>query len=113
MRGDFGIASWKSFIKEPSRKDPENGKWSNNLAWLYVEQQTNPQKTVELALNAVKQIPTEKNFLDTLGWAYFQNGQYRKALRAFEQVIASPVQSEEELKAQESGVERYCSASSG
>ena len=85
------------------KKDPGNGTWSNNLAWLYVEQQTNPQKTVELALNAVRQAPTEKNFLDTLGWAYFRNRQYRKALRAFEQVVASPVQSEEELKAQESG----------
>ena len=85
------------------KKDPENGTWSNNLAWLYVEQRTNPQETVELALNAVKQVPTRKNFLDTLGWAYFRNRQYRKALRAFEQVVASPVQSEEELQAQQSG----------
>ena len=30
-------------------------------------------------------------------------GQYRKSLRAFEQVIASPTETEEELKAQESG----------
>jgi tetratricopeptide (TPR) repeat protein len=38
-----------------------------------------------------------------LGWAYLRDGQYRKALRAFEQVIASPINNEEELKAQESG----------
>ena len=93
----------EAFYQGAVNKDPENGTWSNNLAWLYVEQQTNPQKTVELALNAVKQIPTEKNFLDTLGWAYYRNRQYRKALRAFEQVVASPIATEEELKAQESG----------
>lgn len=93
----------EAFYQGAVNKDPENGTWSNNLAWLYVEQQTNPQKTVELALNAVKQIPTEKNFLDTLGWAYYRNRQYRKALRAFEQVVASPIETEEELKAQESG----------
>ena len=93
----------EAFYQGAVKKDPENGTWSNNLAWLYVEQQTNPQKTVELALNAVKQIPTEKNFLDTLGWAYYRNRQYRKALRAFEQVVAGPIATEEELKAQESG----------
>ena len=103
QEGRFWDRKLEVFYQGAVKKDPENGTWSNNLAWLYVEQQINPQKTVELALNAVKQIPTEKNFLDTLGWAYFRNRQYRKALRAFEQVVASPVQSEEELKAQESG----------
>ncbi len=103
QEGRFWDRKLEVFYQGAVEKDPENGTWSNNLAWLYVEQQTNPQKTVELALNAVKQIPTEKNFLDTLGWAYFQNGQYRKALRAFEQVVAGPIESEEELKAQESG----------
>ncbi len=93
----------EDFYQGAVDKDPENGTWSNNLAWLYVEQQTNPQKTVELALNAVRQAPTEKNFLDTLGWAYLRDGQYRKAFRAFEQVVASPVATKEELKAQESG----------
>ncbi|RKU12786.1 hypothetical protein C6502_05420 [Candidatus Poribacteria bacterium] len=103
QEGRFWDRKLEAFYQRAVQKDPENGTWSNNLAWLYVEQQTNPQKTVELALNAVKQVPTEKNFLDTLGWAYFRNRQYRKALRAFEQVVASPVQSEEELNAQESG----------
>lgn len=91
------------FYQSAVKQDPENGTWSNNLAWLYVEQHTHPQKTVELALNAVRQAPKEKNFLDTLGWAYFRNEEYRKALRAFEQVVASPTENEEELKAQESG----------
>lgn len=93
----------EAFYREAVTDDPENGTWSNNLAWLYVEQKANPKKTVELALNAVRQAPKEKNFLDTLGWAYFRNRQYRKSLRAFEQVIASPTETEEELKAQESG----------
>ena len=103
QEGRFWDRKLEVFYQGAVKKDPENGTWSNNLAWLYVEQQTNPQKTVELALNAVRQAPTEKNFLDTLGWAYFRNGQYRKALRAFEQVVASPIRTEEELKAQESG----------
>ena len=102
QQGRFWDRKLEVFYQSAVKKDPENGTWSNNLAWLYVEQQTNPQKTVELALNAVKQIPTEKNFLDTLGWAYYRNGQYRKSLRAFEQVVARPIETEEELKAQES-----------
>ena len=102
QEGRFWDRKLEGFYQRAVKKDPENGTWSNNLAWLYVEQQTNPQKTVELALNAVKQTPTEKNFLDTLGWAYYRNGQYRKSLRAFEQVVARPIETEEELKAQES-----------
>ena len=103
QEGRFWDRKLEVFYQAAVKKDPENGTWSNNLAWLYVEQQINPQKTVELALNAVKQAPTKKDFLDTLGWAYFRNGQYRKALRAFEQVVASPIAAEEELRAQESG----------
>ena len=99
----FWDSKLEVFYQRAVKKDPENGTWSNNLAWLYVEQETNPQKTVQLALNAVRQAPQEKNFLDTLGWAYFRAGQYRKALRAFEQVVASPIENQEELKAQESG----------
>ena len=103
QEGGFWNRKLEVFYQRAVKKDPENGAWSNNLAWLYVEQQTNPQKTVELALNAVRQSPTEKNFLDTLGWAYLRAGQYRNALRAFEQVITSPVETEEELRAQKSG----------
>ena len=101
--GRFWDRKLETFYQEAVKKDPENGTWSNNLAWLYVEQETNSQKTVELALNAVRQAPKEKNFLDTLGWAYYRDEQYRKALRAFEQVVASPIVTEEELKTQESG----------
>ena len=103
QEGRFWDRKLETLYQRAVNKDPENGTWSNNLAWLYVEQQLNSQKTVELALNAVKHAPKEKNFLDTLGWAYFRNEQYRKALRTFEQVVASPVSTEEELKAQESG----------
>ena len=103
QEGRFWDRKLEVFYQRAVKKDPENGTWSNNLAWLYVEQQSNPQKTVELALNAVRQAPKEKNFLDTLGWAYFRDGQYHKALRAFEQVVASPIETEEELRAQESG----------
>ena len=103
QEGRFWDRKLEDFYQGAVKKDPENGTWSNNLAWLYVEQHSNPQKTVELALNAVRQAPKEKNFLDTLGWAYLRDRQYRKALRAFEQVVASPMGTEEELKAQESG----------
>lgn len=101
--GRFWDRKLERFYREAVKDDPDNGTWSNNLAWLYVEQRTNPQKTVELALNAVRQAPQEKNFLDTLGWAYFRNRQYLKSLRAFEQVVASPTETEDELRAQDSG----------
>ncbi len=103
QEGAFWSQKLETLYQKAVKQDPAHVTWSNNLAWLYVEQQTKPEKTIELALSAVKQAPGEKNFLDTLAWAYLRNGQYRKALRAFEQVFSSRLNTDKDLKAEESG----------
>ena len=48
--------------------------------------------------------------LDTLAWAYLQNGQYSRSLRAFEQVLATPSETNEDQQARESswkGIDRF------
>ena len=100
-------SSWNRKLEElyheAIAEDPENPTWNNNLAWFYVEGGMVPQKAVELAQQAVEHAPKKTTFLDTLAWAYLRNGQYRKALRTFEQVFLIPPQTEEDPPARESG----------
>ena len=84
------------------RKEPENAVWNNNLAWLYVEQQTMAQRAVEFARQAVKQAPRKTVFLDTLAWAYLRNSEHDRALKTFEQVVSIASETEDDLHAQES-----------
>ena len=79
----------EQLYKKAISADPNHATWQNNLAWLYVEQKKNTQKAVEFAQQAVKLEPHRITLLDTLGWAYVRHGQYRKALRVFELVLAT------------------------
>jgi len=102
-------SSWdgrlKDLYEKAVAKDPDNSTWSNQLAWLYVEQRIMPQRAVELAQQAVKNDPMKTTVLDTLGWASLRNGQHHKSLRAFEPVFLNPLKNEEDPKAQESSWE--------
>ena len=82
--------------------DSEYANWHNNLAWLYVEQRVNAGQAVELAQQAVKRDANNSTLLDTLAWAYLHNGQFRKSLRIFEQVLSNRSDNEEIKYARES-----------
>lgn len=52
----------------------------NNLAWYYAQQDATRIKALELAETARFLKPNDPRILDTLGWIYFQRGNYQKAL---------------------------------
>lgn len=99
-------SDWDSNLEKLYRKaivgDPEFAYWYNNLAWLYVEQEENPAQAVELARQAIKHDSTNPTMLDTLAWAYLQNGQFRQSLRTFEQVLSIRSDTDENRDARES-----------
>jgi len=68
-------------------KEPDSSKWYNNLAWLYVQRNINSKEAVHLAQKALKLEPDAAYILDTLGWAYLKNGQYKLSLNTFEKVF--------------------------
>lgn len=52
----------------------------NYLAYMWAERGINLDKALEYATRAVKLAPEEGAYLDTLGWVYYQRGEYGKAL---------------------------------
>ena len=100
------ISDWDAELEKLYREaivgDPEYANWYNNLAWLCVEQGENSGQAVELARQAVKLDSKNSTMLDTLAWAYLQNGQFRKSLRTYEQVLSIRSDSDENKLARES-----------
>jgi putative PEP-CTERM system TPR-repeat lipoprotein len=62
---------------------PDNILSLNNLAYLYAEGYGPVDKAISLAQRAKKLTPNNGNVSDTLGWAYYQSGNYDEALKNF------------------------------
>ncbi len=76
-------------ILEAGLLQNENSGWlANNLAWIYLEQDRNLPETMTLAQSAYERLPKEAAVADTLGWAYYKNGFFSKAVRMLEEAAA-------------------------
>lgn len=90
---DKAINSFKKEIEN----NPDNAAAYNELAWLYIDKtNSNFDDAIKLAQKAVKLTENDKqinhdttmaNYLDTLGWAYYKNGEYAKAVTTLERAI--------------------------
>ncbi len=72
------------------QRNPNNATALNNLSWLYLTKKQSPEnqkKALKLAKKAVT-IRKVSAHLDTLAEAYFQNKQYKKAIKFIEQAVA-------------------------
>jgi cellulose synthase operon protein C len=58
---------------------PDNGIAANNLAFLMLEHNGDIQTALGLAVKARRAMPDNPVVLDTVGWAYYFNGDYRTA----------------------------------
>jgi tetratricopeptide (TPR) repeat protein len=67
--------------------DPENSLAKNNLAYLYSEQGTHLDEGLKLVQTALKKSPKNSAYLDTLGWLYFQKGDYKAALEPLKKAV--------------------------
>ena len=52
---------------------------SNNLAWIYASRTQNLAEALTLALSAQEAAPNSASVLDTVGFVYYQRGEYAKA----------------------------------
>jgi tetratricopeptide (TPR) repeat protein len=59
--------------------NPKNSASYNNIAWLYATQRKNLGEALELAQKALELTPNDSNILDTLGFVYYQQGEYQRA----------------------------------
>lgn len=61
-------------------KNPEFVYLTNNLAWLYLEQDINIDKAFNLAQTAYEYRPHDPSIADTFGWAYYKKNFFTQAL---------------------------------
>ena len=59
---------------------PESAEALNNLAYLYTELNINNEKSLTMAKLANRLEPNNASYVDTLGWAYYRNGDLDNAL---------------------------------
>ena len=66
---------------------PDDPLASNNLAYVLLETNSNPDLALRLAQTARRGLPELSNVADTLGWAFYQKGVYSSAISMFQEAI--------------------------
>ncbi|WP_207681554.1 tetratricopeptide repeat protein [Desulfonema magnum] len=61
-------------------RNPDSPYLANNLAWLFLERDTNADKALKLARFASERLPKDGGVTDTLGWAYYKNNTVTQAI---------------------------------
>jgi len=59
--------------------DPENHLMLNNYSYSLAERNLNLQRALEMARKAIEAQPENQAYLDTIGWVYYQLGNYKLA----------------------------------
>lgn len=67
--------------------DPESGQALNYLAYMWADKGIQLEKALEYVTRALKVMPDEGAYLDTLGWVYYRQGEYDKALKYLRKAI--------------------------
>ncbi len=67
--------------------DPDNADALNYIGYTYAEQGINLDLALELLKKAVKIKPNSGYIIDSLGWVYFQKGEYEKAIYYLEKAV--------------------------
>jgi tetratricopeptide (TPR) repeat protein len=68
---------------------PENVGALNDLGYLWVEQNKNLERAVEMIREAVEGDPDNEAYRDSLGWAYYQMGRYADAVEELKKAVAA------------------------
>ena len=59
----------------------------NNLAYMYLENNVNISKAMDMVQHALEAEPENGAYLDTLGWAYYMKGKYKQAKKSIEKAL--------------------------
>ena len=63
---------------------PNNPQVLNYLGYSWIDQGINIEKALSMIIKAVEQRPNDGYIVDSLGWAYYQTGDYEKAVENLE-----------------------------
>jgi tetratricopeptide (TPR) repeat protein len=74
-------------FKKALELSPDQPYALNYLAYTWVERRENLDQALKMLNNAVEQRPDEGFIVDSLGWAYFQLGEFGKAVTFLERAV--------------------------
>ncbi len=81
---------WKeaeAIYKQVLELDPNNATALNNYGYMLAELGERLDEAEKMIRKALKIRPNEPAFWDSLGWVYFQRGEYKEALRWVEKAV--------------------------
>lgn len=81
------LAKAQSSYERALQVKPDDPFASNNLAYILLETNHNPDLALRLAQTARRGQPELSNVADTLGWAFYQKGIYQSAISMFQEAI--------------------------
>lgn len=86
LKGMYGQAI--HYYKQAIHHFPRRPTAYNNLAFLYAELGSNLDEAKDLVYRAINMAPENKgNYLDTLGWIYYKEGDFLRAKELIERAI--------------------------
>jgi tetratricopeptide (TPR) repeat protein len=85
----------QSFYQKALDVKPDDPLASNNVAYILLETNSNPDLALRLAQTARRGKPEMSNIADTLGWAFYQKGIYGSAISMFQEAIKLAAQNKE------------------
>ncbi len=77
------------YYEEALHRDPENHVVLNNYGYLLADRGERLEEAEKMIRKALQKRPREPAYLDSLGWVYYQKGQYKEALPLIEQAVKS------------------------
>ena len=69
----------KEVLEKALEHFPDEPEIMGNLAWILLEEGSNPDRALELARIAYDQMPHQAWLMDTLGWAYYHKNAFGQA----------------------------------
>jgi tetratricopeptide (TPR) repeat protein len=84
QRFDDAIRSFRRVIA----LDSKHAESYNYIGYMYAERGTNLGEAIQLIQQALAIEPENGYFIDSLGWAYYQQGRYPEALRELKRAVS-------------------------
>jgi Flp pilus assembly protein TadD len=73
-----------SYLEKALAIDPTNANALNSLGYILADQEINLDTALRYCVEAVKHNPKSPAYLDSLGWAYFKQGDVARARAAID-----------------------------
>ncbi len=76
------------YMRKAVELNPDNASALNYLGYTYAELGVELDRAEELIVRALEIAPNDGYYIDSLGWVYYQKGDYRRAIEQLERAVS-------------------------